>query len=135
MRVRVPAWPAEFALGTAVAAVSAALLAAAGIAMWDADGEAAWWGYVLACGLNALASGVLVGRELWVNPVDDWRLFLVAGTGWMAGMLMPVSGIWLLSGVVAWQTYALAGVFGGVFGAGAALLGYAIAEMARIDRW
>ena len=135
MRVRVAAWQAEFALGAAVAAVSAALLAAAGIAMWDADGEVAWWGYALACGLNALASGVLVGRELWVNPTNDWRLFLVAGTGWMAGMLMPVAGIWLLSVVAAWQIYALAGVFVGMFGVGAALLSYAIAEMARIDGW
>ena len=135
MRVRVAAWQAEFALGTAVAAVSAALLAAVGIAMLDADGEAAWWGYALVCGLNALASGVLVGRELWVNPTDDWRLFLVAGMGWMVGMLTPVAGIWLLSGVTAWQIYALAGVFGGILGAGAALLGYAIAEMVRIDGW
>lgn len=135
MRVWIPAWQAEFALGTAVAAVSAAVLAAAGIAMLDANGEAVWWGYALACGLNALASGVLVGRELWVNPADDWRLFLVAGTGWVAGMLTPVAGIWLLSGVTTWQIYALAGVFGGMLGAGAALLGYAIAEMLRIDGW
>ena len=135
MRVRVSAWQAEFALGTAVAAVSAALLAATVIAMLDSDGEGVWWGYALACGLNALASGVLVGRELWVNPTDDWRLFLVAGMGWMVGMLMPVAGIWLLSGVAVWQIYALAGVFGGVFGVGAALLGYAIAEMVRIDGW
>lgn len=51
------------------------------------------------------------------------------------GVLMPVVGIWLLSGVMAGQIYALAGVFGGALRFGFALLSYAMGEMARINSW
>ena len=126
-------------LAVLVAAASGAVYFAVMLSMLVDD--AAWWEYAATCGLGALAVGLLIGCKLRAasDAGGDWTWTMLAWGvgGWALGVLAPALGWWLLAGADEWELYALPGVFGGVLGAGFALLLYVMLELAlvRAGRW
>ena len=126
-------------LATLVAAASGAVYFAVMLSMLVDD--ATWWDYAATCGLGALAVGLLIGCKLRAasDGGGDWTWTMLAWgvAGWAVGVLAPALCWWLLVGAVEWQLYAFTGIFGGVLGAGFALLLYGMLVLAlvRAGRW